>query len=86
MIGFGLLLLYARSLELALSKIKTLESFLPICAICKKIRKPNSDPEKKESWQAIDSYITEKTTTMLSHGICPECATTYYPEYTHSIK
>jgi hypothetical protein len=86
MIGFGLLLLYAQSIESALSKIKTLEPFLPICTICKKIREPGSDPEKQESWQAIDSYITEKTTTMLSHGICPECAATYYAEYMNGIQ
>lgn len=57
-----------------------------MCTMCKKIRKPDADPEKQESWQAIDSYITEKTTTKLSHGICPECADRYFAEYMNGIQ
>ena len=78
---FGLLVLYARHLENALRKIKTLESYLPICASCKKIRISNSGPDIKDSWQPIESYITEKTTTRFSHGICPDCAAEIYPQY-----
>jgi hypothetical protein len=76
----GLLIFYTRHLEKALKRINMIESFLPICANCKKIRIPNSNPHNKESWQSIESYITEKTTTQFSHGICPECATTLYPQ------
>jgi len=54
--------------------------------MCKKIRKPDADPEKQESWQAIDSYITEKTTTKLSQGICPECADRYFADYMNGIQ
>jgi hypothetical protein len=71
---FGLVLLYMGHLEKALKKIKTLEAFLPICARCKKIRKPGADPTDMGSWQPIESYIHEKTATEFTHGLCPECA------------
>lgn len=79
---FGLVILYARHLEQALSKIKRLESFLQICANCKKIRISDSNATTKESWQAIESYIIEHTDTMFSHGICPDCMKKFYPEFT----
>ena len=79
---FGLTILYARHSEQALSKIRLLESFLPICSNCKKIRISDSNTTKKESWQSIESYITEHTTTKFSHGICPHCMKKLYPEFT----
>ena len=79
---FGLMILYARHLEQALSKIRILESFLPICSNCKKIRISDSNATKKESWQSIESYITEHTNTKFSHGICPDCMKKLYPELT----
>jgi hypothetical protein len=78
---FALIMLYARHLEQALSKIRMLESFLPICSSCKKIQMANTDAAKMESWQPIESYITEHTTTEFSHGICPDCMKKLYPEY-----
>ena len=59
-------------------RINTLESFLPICSNCKKIRKPNSDPDKMDSWIKFETYIYEKTSTQFSHGICPECIEKHY--------
>ncbi len=76
----GLLIFYTRRLEKALKRIKNIESFLPICANCKKIRMPNLNPNNKESWQSIESYITAKTAVRFSHGICPECATALYAQ------
>ncbi len=68
---------YLRHLYRALQKIRVLESYLSICANCKKIRIPDSDSRNKESWQPIESYITEKTQTIFSHGICPDCFEKY---------
>ena len=56
------------NLERALSEIKTLEDFLSICSVCKKIR--NEDGK----WQDIESYITNHSETRFKHGFCPECA------------
>lgn len=79
---FGLIILYARHLEQALSKIKKLESFLPICSNCKSIRISNPEVTTKVFWQAIDSYVTEHTDTVFSHGICPDCRKKLYPKFT----
>ncbi len=79
LILLSLLELYLNKFKKALRKIKTLEAILPICANCKRIRRPGSNPKKMVSWQSIESYLTEKTTTKFSHGICPDCANTLYP-------
>jgi PAS domain S-box-containing protein len=54
-------------LEEALSKVKQLEGIIPICMYCKKIR------DDKESWQQLESYISQHSEAFFSHGICPEC-------------
>jgi len=55
--------------------VNTLGSFLPICASCKKIR------EKDGSWVSIEAYISDRSETEFSHGICPDCAKRLYPEF-----
>jgi len=62
-------------LQQALSEIKTLQGFLPICANCKKIR------DDEGYWQQIEKYVEERSDARFSHGICPECAKKLYPEY-----
>ena len=76
----GLLELYLYSLYRAHLKIKNLESFLSICASCKKIRIPGADPEKIESWLPVESYISKRTSTIISHGICPKCEAELYSQ------
>ena len=68
---FTMLILYEIRLNWALSR--TLESFLPICAACKKIRKPDAPAENPDSWQRLEFYISERMDTQFSHGLCPEC-------------
>lgn len=63
------------SLQESLAKIKVLSSLLPICSNCKRIRDGNG------AWCQIESCISSHTNTMFSHGICPECSATYFPEY-----
>ncbi len=76
---FGFFLLYVRDLHAAMDKIRTLQAIVPICSNCKKIRKPDSEPSRQESWQEIEPYITENTSSRLSHGVCPECFAELYP-------
>jgi len=78
---FFLVIIYARHLEQAINKIGILESFLPICSNCKKIRTSVPNDANKESWQSIESFIYERTATEFSHGICPDCMKKLYPEY-----
>ena len=59
----------------ALGKIKTLRGLLPICASCKKIRDDGG------YWKRIESYISERTQAEFTHGICPDCVTKLYPQY-----
>ncbi len=51
-----------------LSEVKVLETFLPICCQCKKIR------NQEGRWQQLEVYISEHAGTQFSHGYCPECA------------
>ena len=61
-------------LQKALSEVKTLRGFLPICSSCKKIR------DDKGYWNKIEAYIHNHTEAQLSHGICPDCAEKLYPD------
>lgn len=59
----------------ALDQIKTLRGIVPICAHCKKIRNDVG------YWQQVEMYVREHTEAEFSHGICPECAKKYYPDF-----
>lgn len=62
-------------LKQALSKIKTLNGLLPICASCKKIR------DDQGYWTQIETYIRTHAAVDFTHGICPECARKLYPAF-----
>ncbi|MCK5404292.1 MAG: hypothetical protein KAI75_03645 [Desulfobulbaceae bacterium] len=64
-----------RNLQEALTKVKTLSGFIPICASCKKIR------DDKGYWNQIEAYIQKHSNAEFSHGICPECLKKLYPEF-----
>ncbi len=62
-----------RELQRAQKDIKTLKGLVFICSYCKMIRNDEG------FWQQLDdaSQISE---TQFSHGICPPCLETLYPE------
>jgi len=62
-------------LQKRLDEIKQLRGILPICANCKKIR------NDKGYWEMIEKYIGEHSDAEFSHGLCPVCAKSLYPEY-----
>ena len=62
---------YSRELE---NKVATLSGFLPICAVCKKIR------DDKGYWSQVEEYISLHSEVQFSHGICPDCVKKLYPE------
>lgn len=66
------------ALQAALHNVKTLSGLLPICANCKKIR------DDEGYWQTVEVYIHEHSEAIFSHGICPDCLQTLYPEQTAS--
>ncbi len=62
-------------LKKALADVKTLSGLLPICSHCKKVR------DDQGYWNSIESYLDEHSDAKLSHGICQDCATKYYPDF-----
>ncbi len=56
-----------RELEEALAHIKRLQGILPICSYCKKVR------NDQNYWQQVESYISDHSDVLFSHGICPDC-------------
>ena len=61
-------------LKESLAHVKTLSGMLPICASCKKIR------DDKGYWKRVESYVSEHTDAVFSHGLCPDCAKKAYEE------
>jgi GAF domain-containing protein len=57
----------------ALANVKSLESLLPICAWCHRIR------DDKGRWSTVEVYLKARTDTDFTHGICPECRTKHFP-------
>ena len=66
-------------LQEALNEVKVLSGLLPICANCKKIR------DDSGYWTQIELYFHEHSGTRFSHGICPDCLRTFYPEYAEEV-
>jgi ligand-binding sensor domain-containing protein len=65
-----------RAVDDAVADVKTLRGLIPICASCKRIRDDHG------SWNQLETYLRAHSDAMLSHGICPECMKTLYPDYT----
>ncbi len=57
----------AEDLEEAIEKVKQLQTFLPICAYCKKIR------DDQDVWSDVEHYIEEHSELDFSRSICPDC-------------
>ena len=48
-------------------EIKVLTGVIPICSYCHKIR------DDQEMWQQLETYISNHSEVLFSHGACPEC-------------
>ena len=55
------------------TEVQLMQSLLPICMDCKKIRDSEASWEDQSSWQDLESYVAEKTDVQFSHGICKDC-------------
>ncbi len=49
------------------AQLKKLESILPICSYCRRVR------DDKKYWTELESYVNERDGTRFSHGVCPGC-------------
>jgi PAS domain S-box-containing protein len=61
------------------AEIKQLRGFLPICSYCKKIR------NDRNYWEQIESYISDHSDALFSHGICPDCLAKVYETINHKV-
>jgi response regulator RpfG family c-di-GMP phosphodiesterase len=48
-------------------ELKNLQSLLPICSYCRKIR------DDKNAWHELETYLHQHTDILFTHGICPDC-------------
>ncbi len=60
-------------LEASMGRLRILSGVLPICACCKKIR-------DGECWKMLEEFISQNSQADFTHGLCPECAESLYPE------
>jgi len=67
-------MLYRRFIALEKIMVNSIGGFIPICSCCKKIRDANG------KWLTIERYLMNYTEHEFSHGICPECRASLYPD------
>jgi hypothetical protein len=60
-------------LQTALTEVRTLEGFIPICAWCKKVRNDEG------YWEQIEKYLKDRSEAEFTHSICPDCAAAVSP-------
>ena len=59
-------LLVAKSTRRLLKRVRQLESFLRVCAWCRRI-------DSKGEWMKLEDFMEQSFDTPTTHGICPEC-------------
>ncbi|WP_432735676.1 hypothetical protein [Maridesulfovibrio sp. FT414] len=70
-------------IEMQENNIRTLNSLLPICSNCRRIKNDEG------YWQELEAYIEANTDSQFSHGLCRECSDELYggqPWYEKSKK
>ncbi len=75
-----------KDLRYAAERIKELETLLPICSSCKKIRIDNDHPMESKSWATIEDYLHDTNDMLFTHSICPDCIKKLYPEILEELK
>jgi PAS domain-containing protein len=58
-----------------ITELTSLRSLIPICANCKKIR------DDQQLWSSVESYFARFMRVDFTHGICPDCAKSLYPDF-----
>jgi hypothetical protein len=59
-------------LLVSLQSVRLLRGILHTCGYCHRIE------TAKGEWKSIEQFMAEYSEAMLSHGVCPECATKYW--------
>jgi hypothetical protein len=63
-----------RKLGAAITEVRTLSGFIPICASCKNVR------DDAGYWQSVEAYIASRSAAQFSHSICNSCGPRLYGE------
>lgn len=63
-----------KQLRISLHEIKVLRGILPVCAYCKQIR------NEAGAWEQMEGYIRQHSELDFTHGVCPACLKTHFPE------
>jgi hypothetical protein len=53
-------------------EVQTLKGLLPICSFCKSIRNDAGE------WERLEGFISRRSQTQFSHGMCPACHETHF--------
>ena len=65
---------YERALQ---QEVQTLKGLLPICSFCKSIRNDAGE------WEHFERFISRRSETTFSHGLCPSCQEAHYGDLKH---
>ena len=55
-------------------EVQTLHGLLPVCSFCKSIRNELGE------WEHMEKFISKRSETQFSHGICPSCHKIHYAD------
>jgi len=56
------------------NRLEELESVIPICSYCRRLR------DEKDVYQKMETYFLKHAGVLFSHGACPECLAAHFPE------
>jgi hypothetical protein len=62
------------------ARLRLLTGILPICSRCKNIR------DEEGRWTPVEQYVRHRTDAEFSHGMCPGCFRTMYPDYAEEVE
>ena len=55
-------------------ELRMVSGMLPICPSCRKIR------DDEGFWHRVEDYVEDHADVSFTHGICPGCGRTLYPD------
>lgn len=65
--------------------MNTIETILPVCSNCNKIRQETGDQSGNQVWINHEDYEIDKERVQISHGMCPDCIREFYPDMADEI-
>lgn len=64
----------ARRLLTYANRLGELESVIPVCAYCRRLR------DDAQAYHKMEDYFERHAAVLFSHGVCPECLEAHFPE------